>query len=102
MDLNKNILLFKMEKDRIYLLVPFDLKDELKKTEKILWDTKKRLWYCLKITETLKPYVAFFVDVEYDEKDEMKEKYKSLRWNRTFKSSLVVEEDFEKMKKDAK
>ena len=56
----------------------------------------------LKLQKKLKPYVDFFVDVEYDEKDEMKEKYKSLRWNRTFKSWLVVEEDFEKMKKDAK
>ena len=90
-----------MEKERTYLLVPFDLKDELKK-EGIKWDAEKKLWFCLKITETLKPYVASFVDVEYDEKDEMKAKYKSLRWNGAFKSWLVVQEDFEKMKNDAK
>ena len=90
-----------MEKERTYLLVPFDLKDELKK-EGIKWDAEKKLWYCLKITETLKPYVGFFVDVEYDEKDEMKEKYKSLKWNGALKSWLVLGEDFEKMKKDAK
>ena len=53
MDLNKNILLFKMEKDRIYLLVSFDLKDELKK-EGIKWDNDKKLWYCLKITKKTK------------------------------------------------
>ena len=40
-----------MEKERTYLLVLFDLKNELKK-EGIKWDAKK-LWYCLKITETL-------------------------------------------------
>lgn len=91
-----------MDKDKTYLLVPFDLKDELKKTEKISWDADKKLWYCLKITEALKRYVAFFVDVEYDEKDEMKAKYKSLRWNSSLKSWLVNEEDFQKMKKDAK
>ena len=90
-----------MEKERTYLLVPFDLKDELKK-EGIKWDAEKKLWFCLKITETLKPYVASFVDVEYDEKDEMKAKYKSLRWNGAFKSWLVIGEDFEKMKNDAK
>ena len=90
-----------MEKERTYLLVPFNLKDELKK-EGIKWDANKKLWYSLEITETLKPYVLFFVDVEYDEKDEMKEKYKSLKWNGTLKSWLVNGEDFEKMKNDAK
>lgn len=90
-----------MEKDRTYLLVPFDLKDKLKK-EGIKWDSEKKLWYCLEITEKLKPFKASFVAIEYDEKDEMKSKYKSLRWNSTFKSWLVIEEDFQKMKKDTK
>jgi len=87
-----------MEKERTYILAPFDLKDELKK-EGIKWDAEKKLWYSLEITEKLKPFVAFFVDVKYDEKDEMKEKYKSLKWNPSFKSWLVLKEDFEKMKK---
>lgn len=90
-----------MEKERTYLLVPFDLKDELKK-EGIKWNNDKKLWYCIEITEKLKPYVCFFVDIEYDEKDEMKAKYKSLKWNGILKSWLVIKEDFEKMKKDAK
>jgi len=98
MDLKKISYYFKMEKERTYLLVPFDLKDELKK-EGIKWDNEKKLWYCIETTETLKPYVAFVVDVEYDEKDEMKKKYKSLKWNSSFKSWLVLGEDFEKMKK---
>jgi hypothetical protein len=50
-----------MEKNRTYLLAPFDLKDELKK-EGIKWDAEKKLWYSLEITETLKPFVAFFVE----------------------------------------
>ena len=69
-----------MSENKILLLIPYELKDELKKTEKIFWNTDKKLWCCNKLTKGLKDYDLKFVDIDYTEKDEWKLKLKSMKW----------------------
>lgn len=83
-----------MEKERIYLLIPFNLKDELKK-EGIKWDVEKKLWYCIEITEKLKDYEIRYIDIEYMEKDFFKEKLKSMKWDKIERCWMVNNKDFE-------
>ncbi len=64
---------------KIYLIVPYEIKDNLKKTEKILWDTDAKLWYCEEITDGLKDYEIRYIDIEYMDKEECKLKLKSLK-----------------------
>jgi hypothetical protein len=65
----------------IFLLVPYKKKDELKALYKIKWDTKAKLWYTDEMVEALEePYKIMKIQVEDDDKDDCKLRYKSIRW----------------------
>ncbi len=57
-----NIILYDISKEqmesekKIYLLIPYEKKDELKKLYKIKWDAKTKLWYIAEMVEGLRPY----------------------------------------------
>ena len=79
--------------NKIYLLIPFEIKDKIKETESIFWDVERKLWYCTELTEGLKDYEMYLVDIEYMEKDFWKEKLKSMKWNCHFESWMVDKND---------
>ena len=79
--------------NKIYLLIPFKIKDTIKESESIFWDVERRLWYCTELTDGLKDYEMNLVDIEYMEKDFFKEKLKSMKWNSHFKSWMVDKND---------
>ena len=80
---------------KIYLIVPYEIKDNLKKTEKILWDTDMKMWYCEELTEGLKDYEIRYIDIGYLDKDEWKLKLKSMKWDKIEKCWMVNNKDFE-------
>eukprot|EP00960_Hanusia_phi_P043750 756227-Hanusia_phi.AAC.1 len=83
-----------MHVTKIYLLVPFDERN-IAKEHKAKWDPEEKLWYCLKtIPKELEKYEMTYVDIPYDEKDEYKEKYKSLRWDKNAKSWICSLEEY--------
>ena len=65
---------------KIFLLVPFEIKDNLKKTEKISWDKDEKLWYCETLTNGLEKYELKYINIEYKDKDLWKTKLKSMKW----------------------
>ena len=82
------------------LCIPYSEKDELKKSHKIRFDPEKKIWYILcnkELPDGLKKYKKMYVEVDYDDKDIMKKKYKSLRFDFDEKSWYCSLEDFEKM-----
>ena len=82
------------EKQKIYLLIPFEKKDELKKLHKIRWDTEKKLWFIGEIVEDLKPYQIKKIVIPYESKDIVKEKYKNIRFEKETKSWLFSLNDY--------
>ena len=80
--------------NKIYLLVPYDKKDELKKLYNIKWDNDKKLWYTNEMIEGLKPYTIIKIQVEYDDKDLCKSKFKSMRWRTIDKTWICSCEDY--------
>ena len=80
--------------NKIYLLVPYNKKDELKKLYKIKWDAEKKLWYVGEMVEGLKPYAIMKIQVEYSDKDLCKSKYKSMRWNTIDKTWICSYDDY--------
>lgn len=87
---------------RCDLCIPFAEKDEVKKNHKIRYDPEKKLWYILcnaELPEDLKKYKKVYVDVAYDDKDIMKKKYQSLKFDFDEKSWYCSLEDFMKMGK---
>jgi hypothetical protein len=85
---------------RYNLCIPYALKDELKNSHKLKFDMDKKIWYILSnddLPEDLKKYKQMFVDIDYDDKDIMKKKYKSLRFDFLEKSWYCSLEDFLKM-----
>jgi hypothetical protein len=82
------------EKQKTYLLIPFDKKDELKKLHKIRWDAEKKLWYSNKDNEDLKQYQIKKIVIPYESKDIMKERYKDIRFEKETKSWLISPNDY--------
>jgi transposase len=82
------------EKQKTYLLIPFDKKDELKKLHKIRWDTEKKLWFIDEMVEGLKPYSIKKIVIPYESKDIVKEKYKNIRFEKETKSWLISLKDY--------
>ena len=80
--------------NKIYLLVPFDKKDELKKLYDIKWDAERKLWYIGEIVEELKPYTIMKIQVDYEDKELCKSKYKSMRWHTIDKIWTCSYEDY--------
>ena len=81
--------------NKIYLLVPYEKKDELKKLYNIKWDATTKLWYISEMVEGLKPYTIMKIQVEYDDKDLCKSKYKSIRWHTIDKTWTCSYEDYQ-------
>ena len=82
------------------LCIPFNQKDQLKEQYKLRFDLDKKLWYTLcndDLPEDLKKYKKMYVDIDYEDKDIMKAKYKSLRFDFLEKSWFCSMEDFLKM-----
>ena len=79
---------------KIFLLVPNEKKDELKALYKIKWDTQSKLWYADEMVEALEPYKIMKIQVEYDDKDDYKLRYKSMRWQTTDKTWTCSYEDY--------
>lgn len=80
--------------DNIYLLVPYEKKDELKKLYNIKWDAQRKLWYINEIIDELKPYIIMKIQVDYEDKDLCKSKYKSMRWSTSDKTWICSYDDY--------
>lgn len=83
-----------MESNKIFLLVPYDKKDELKKLYNIKWDNERKLWYINEMVEGLKPYTIMKIQVEYVDKDFCKSKFKSMRWHTMDKTWICSYDDY--------
>ena len=83
--------------NKIYLHIPYESKDEFKKTYSIKWDTEKKLWYCDKdkFEKGLHPYELVYVDISYDDKDYYKKMLKSMRWDNDAKEWRISKQDYE-------
>lgn len=82
------------------LCIPFERKDEIKKDFKIRWDAIKKVWYYEEdLPEELKKYELMIIDISYDDKDMMKKKFKSMRFDRELKSWTCSMEDYNKIYK---
>ena len=79
---------------KIFLLVPYEKKDELKQLYNIKWDAKSKLWYIGEMVEGLESYKIMKIQVEYDDKDLLKSKYKSMRWQTIDKTWTCSYEDY--------
>lgn len=82
---------------KVYLLIPFELKEELKKNEKISWDSNRKLWFCNQLTDGLRKYELFMVDISFDDKDKLKTELKSMRWVSNEKIWAINREDYVKL-----
>jgi hypothetical protein len=79
--------------EKIYLSIPFELKDELKKAYTIKWDAKKKSWFSDKMEEGLNKYKTVPIDIEYDDKDHYKSLLKSMKWDASNKTWTCSIED---------
>ena len=89
---------------RFDLIIPYKLKDEIKKNHKIRWDAENKNWFIEvknkgDLPEELTKYLEEWVDIEYDRKDEFKEKFTSLSWSPIQKKWRCSAEDFIKIEK---
>ena len=85
---------------RYNLAIPFYLKDKLK-TFKTKWDMVNKTWYWEgdKLIPELEKYEESIVDIEYDEKDEYKALFTSLKFDKNIKSWKCSREDLSKIEK---
>lgn len=87
--------------NKIRLLVPFEDKD-LVKQHKCRWDVEGKYWYYLSedkaLPDELKKYKAYPVLISYDEKDEMKQRLKSMKWDSVKKAWFVNQADYDSYK----
>ena len=82
------------------LAIPFSLKDEVKKSHPIKFDGGLKTWYIEypdKLPDDLVKYIETYVDVQYEEREEYKAKFKSLQWDGQAKSWKCSREDAEKI-----
>lgn len=82
---------------KVYLLFSYDLKEELKANEKISWDSNRKLWYCNQLTDGLKKYELFMVDIPFDDKDKLKTELKSMKWLSNEKVWAINRYDYVKL-----
>ena len=76
------------------------MKDELKRLYNIKWDAKTKLWYVGEMVEGLKPYTIMKIQVEYDDKDIFKSRYKSMKWRTMDKTWTCSYDDYMRYLKD--
>lgn len=87
---------------RYNLAIPYAAKDIVKETYPIRFDPEQKSWYyeCKgELPKDMIKYKECLVDIKYDEKDDYKAKFSSLRWNSKEKSWVCSAEDFEKIQK---
>lgn len=78
-----------------YLLIPFDKKDELKVKYKIKWDVEKKMWYIEDdIPEELNIYTIKKIKLDYADKDILKKRFNSMRWEPIEKIWICSLEDY--------
>jgi hypothetical protein len=83
---------------RYNLLIPFDKKDEVKKSFGIKWDNDKKTWYYIcngELPEGLDKYTEMVVDVRYEDKDLFKKRFKTMRWNNIDKYWTMSKEEYD-------
>ena len=79
----------------IPILIPFELKDEIKKTSNIVWNAEEKSWYCNKITPELEDYEIIPVAFDYkNDREVMRKNFKSLRYNPKSKLWEMNKKDF--------
>lgn len=84
------------------LCVPYEEKEVVKKQFKIRWDGEKKVWHYIgndELPEGLKKYKLMVIDVSYDDKDMMKKKFKSMRFDKELKTWTCSLEDYNKIYK---
>ena len=47
--------------------------------------------------ESLKPYELMYISVDYDDKDDYKEKMKSMRWDKINKQWRITRKDYDEI-----
>lgn len=85
---------------RYNLAISFFLKDMVKKSHPIEFDKELKTWFLEiddELPEDLEKYREMFVDISYEERNEYKAQFNSLRWDRNEKSWKCSKEDFEKI-----
>jgi hypothetical protein len=85
---------------RVNLAIPFFKKDKLKQF-KPKWDITLKTWYFEgdNMPDELKPYIEQIVDVSYEDKDEYKALFPSMKFDKNEKSWKCSTEDYEKIMK---
>ena len=79
---------------KIYVVTPYDKKDLIKEKGG-RFDFERKLWYFKdKLPSEFEKYEMMYIDIPYKRKDEMKETYKSLRWDSNEKTWLCSLEDY--------
>jgi hypothetical protein len=84
------------------LVIPFSMKDILKKNHPIKFDLNRKIWYIFcndDLPEDLKKYKRMNVEIDYNDKEIMKKRFDSLRYDFNQQSWFCSLEDFEKMGK---
>lgn len=87
---------------RTNLAIPFFLKDKLK-PHGIKWDITSKTWYWEEkkeddeMPDILSKYIETDVDITYEEKDEYKAQFTSLRFDRPRKTWVCSAEDYNRI-----
>ena len=85
---------------RYNLAISFFLKDKVKKSHPIEFDKELKTWYIEcegELPEDLQKYREKFVDISYEDRNEYKAQFNSLRWDRIEKSWKCSAEEFDKI-----
>jgi hypothetical protein len=81
--------------EQTFLLIPFEKKNELKEKHKIQWNADKKLWYFEgDLIDDLMPYTIKKIQVDFADKDILKKRLKSMRWDPIEKIWLCSLEDY--------
>ena len=67
----------------------------MNKLYKVRWDANTKLWYIGEMVEGLRPYAIMNIQVDYNDKDLCKSKYKSMRWNTMDKTWIGSYDDYQ-------
>lgn len=89
---------------RINLVIPFSLKNQVKEQHpKIRWDMNKKTWFYNNenndMPEDLKKYTEMSVKIKYEDREEYKNLFNSLKWCQEEKTWKCSFDDFLKIQK---